>query len=131
MGEIYPVGIVGESNYQRAIGRAREGDSVGIFRELNNPYSNSGLAVRVDNSHGETIGYIANDHWLKDAINNQKKGCDARILGIEGSPMGVVLEVQLTDEEAPTIEFGKKSTPAKTEPSSIASIARNLLSRLS
>jgi hypothetical protein len=131
MADIYPVGIVGESHYQRAISQTREGDPVTILRELNNPYSKSGAAVRVDNLNGDTIGYIANDHWLKDAVNKQKKGCSARIFGIEGQPMGVVLEIQLTSDDVPTIEYGQKSIPSNARPSSIASIAKNLFKRFS
>ena len=127
----YPVGIVGESHYQAAINRTREGDLVAILQELNNPYSKTGTALRVDNSNGETIGYIAEDHWLRDALIHQKKGCRASVLGIEGEPKGVVLEIHLGGEVMPVIEYGKKSIPSNAGPTSIASMARNLFKRFS
>lgn len=131
MEDLYPVGIVGESHYQRAISQTCEGDSVWILRELNNPYSKTGTALRVDNLKGETIGYIAEDHWLRDAIIHEKKGCRARVLRIEGEPMGVVLEIQLGGESVSAIEYGKKSIPLKAGVSSIASMAKSFWKRLS
>lgn len=131
MENLYPVGIVGESHYQRAIGQMSEGDAVALLIELDNPYSKTGTSLRVDNLNGDTIGYIADDHWLKNAVVHEKKGCQAVVLGIEGDPMGVVLEVQLTSEAIPTLMYGEKYRSLKEGSSFIVSVAKSILKRFS
>lgn len=93
----YPVGIVGEASYQGAISVCREGETVHIYREAGNPYDRDALVVV--SSRDEVIGYIAKSSWLREAILDQEKGCEATILSIEGDsePMAVVIEVSLND----------------------------------
>jgi hypothetical protein len=55
--KIYPLGLVGESNYQAAIAQCHEGERVGIYHEPDNPYDD--LALRVENNIGQVIGYIS------------------------------------------------------------------------
>ena len=95
----YPVGLAGESNYQDAICVCREGEPVRICNEIGNPYDEDALVVV--SSRDETIGYIRRSNWLREAIYDQERGCEATILSIEGDrePMGVVIEVRLTDDE--------------------------------
>ncbi|MDQ2879587.1 MAG: HIRAN domain-containing protein, partial [Pseudomonadota bacterium] len=92
----YLVGIVGESNYQKEILRCSPGDRVEIVRERGNPYDDLALAVATDD--GRTIGYIARDSWLRGAVHQEGKGCEATIKEIRaggGENLGVVLEVTL------------------------------------
>lgn len=95
---VYPVGIVGESNCQPAIQRCRVGEAVQLLHEPGNPHDTSGRAIAVESSRGETIGYIAREHWLKEPLLDDGKGCTARISEIgrgDGASLGVVLSVSL------------------------------------
>jgi hypothetical protein len=95
----YPVGLAGESNYQGAICVCREGQPVRICHEIGNPHDDDALVVI--SIRNETIGYIPRSNWLRDAIYEQGVGCEATILSIHGErePMGVVIEVRLTEGE--------------------------------
>jgi hypothetical protein len=104
------VGLAGESNYQAAICVCREGEQVRVCRETGNPYDEDALVVV--SSRNETIGYIPRSSWLRDAIHAEEKGCKAKILSIEGErePMGVVIEVCLTDDELEVRDYEPAST---------------------
>jgi hypothetical protein len=95
----YPVGLAGESNYQAAICICRAGETVSVCHEIGNPHDENALVVL--SNRGEKIGYIPRSSWLRDAIHEEGKGCEATILSIEGErePMGVVIDVRLTDDE--------------------------------
>ena len=100
MSKIYPVGLVGESNYQVAIRRCSEGQGAKVVVEIDNPYDE--LALAVVSEKGETLGYIARDSWLRDAIHEQGLGCEAVIktIGVgETGLYGVVLDVSLNDDD--------------------------------
>ena len=109
-GKRYPVGLAGESNYQGAICVCREGEPVRVCHEIGNPYDHDALVVV--SSRNETIGYIPKSSWLRDAIHEEGKGCEATILSIEGErePMGVVIDVRLTDGELDTREYSREPT---------------------
>jgi hypothetical protein len=97
--KIYPLGIVGESNYQASIAKCRQGESVQICHETENPFDPQ--ALRVENFLGKVIGYIPKDCWLRDAIHDQGRGCAATIKDImlgDSGIYGVVLDVTLTDD---------------------------------
>lgn len=95
----YPVGLAGESNYQAAISVCREGEAVRVCHEIGNPHDEEALVVV--SSRDEIIGYIPRSNWLRDAILEEGRGCEATIISIEGDrePMGVVIDVQLTDDD--------------------------------
>ncbi|SNS53770.1 HIRAN domain-containing protein [Sphingomonas laterariae] len=100
MSKLYPVGIVGERNYQSAIKRCRQGERVYICHEPDNPYDD--LALKVETGGGQTIGYIARTSWLRDAIHEEGRGCTATILSIaagDAGALGVVLNVALSDDD--------------------------------
>ncbi|ARS29054.1 HIRAN domain-containing protein [Sphingomonas sp. KC8] len=100
MSKIYPVGVVGERNYQASIGRCRAGERVYICHEPDNPYDD--MALKVETAGGETIGYIARSSWLRDAIHEQGRGATATIFNIAAGDtglLGVVLHVTLTDDD--------------------------------
>jgi len=107
----YPVGLAGESNYQGAICVCREGEEVRVCHEIGNPHDEKALVVV--SSCGETIGYIPKSNWLRDAVYEQGCGCEARILSIEGErePMGVVIEVRLTEGELELRDYGPATYP--------------------
>jgi len=114
MGKTYPVGIVGEANYQSAARRCSAGQVVRIVREPDNPYDSDALAVITD--EGQTIGYIARDCWLQDAIHEESRGCEASIKEINDAGnglVGIVLDVRLIGKAVGTRAF--KSTPCATE----------------
>jgi hypothetical protein len=95
----YSVGVAGESNYQDAIRACSVGQLVDVVHETGNPYDDQALAVVVAAS-GTLIGYIPRESWLRQAIHDEGKGCDAIILSIEGPEhrRGVVLQVSLNHE---------------------------------
>lgn len=89
--DAFPLEIVGESNYQPALKRARaqsDGHSrivnVSVVREADNPYD--GNAVKVVNANGDTIGYLARPEAARYAPVMDRKGmaeiaCRALLLG--------------------------------------------------
>ena len=96
----YQLGIVGEATYQPAIRQCSEGQGVEVVHEPSNPYDNMALAVTAD---GQVIGYVPRDCWLRKAIHDEGKGCDATIRSINAGAkglLGVVLDVRLSDEHA-------------------------------
>jgi hypothetical protein len=99
---------VGEASYQPAIRRCFDGQRVHIVLEPNNPYDPRALAVVTHD--GLTIGYIARDCWLQDAIHDEGHGCEAYIKEISSGSsgeLGVVLDVTLCDEEIGTRSFDR------------------------
>ena len=98
--KLYQVGLVGESNYQPAIRRCSPRQAVMLLAEPDNPYDP--YAIAVCSVAGETIGYIARDHWLKRALLEEGKGCSASIRSIGSGGkglLGVVLDVRLEGDE--------------------------------
>lgn len=113
--KIYPLGLVGESNYQPAIRDTYVGGVVRICHEPDNPYDD--LALRAENGSGQVIGYIPKTSWLRDAIFGSGRGCAATVREImEGGDgmLGVVINVTLTDDLIP--ERSYQPAPAKTAP---------------
>ena len=97
----YLLGLKGESNYQRPIGRLRSGLHVDLIPEPENSFD--ARAIRAAIPGGETIGYAPRDSWLQRAILDEGNVARARIAQITGgSPnapsRGVVLEVWLSDD---------------------------------
>jgi hypothetical protein len=82
----YFLGIVGEASYQPVIRQCAPGQRVHIVRETENPYDNEALAVTTDG--GDTLGYIARDCWLRDAVHEEGRGCEATINEIRTAVRG-------------------------------------------
>jgi hypothetical protein len=112
----YLVGIVGEANYQPAIRACSPGQRVEIIHEQGNPYDADALAVL--SSAGRTIGYVARDSWLRAAIHEEGKGCDASIKDIrgEGGKLGVVLDVALNGSGVRRRRFDRQPIAATAAP---------------
>lgn len=125
-GKIYPIGLVGESNYQAAIRDARVNEPVYIRHEPDNPYDDKALLV--ETGAGRTLGYIAKSSWLRDAIHDQGRGAAATIKSIgageERSHLGVVIDVTLTDDDV--FERSYDEHPALNDPPSKDGLARLL-----
>lgn len=110
----YQLGIVGEAHYQPAIERCSPGDCVEVMHEPDNPYGKDALAVVT--LGGDTIGYVAGDCWLQDAIHEERKGCDAIIRSIRTADkglLGVVLDVTLNTKGVRQRAFSRASTPKR------------------
>jgi hypothetical protein len=121
----YPVGIVGEASYQATIRRCSPGESVEIVHELHNPYDEFALAVVAET--GSTIGYIARDCWLREAIHEEGRGCNATIKSINSGgsrTLGVVLDVVVQGHGVPSIDF------RRPKPDAERANAKGLLARL-
>lgn len=93
----YSVPLVGVSQYQHAIAAVGEGEAVQLLREPDNPHDEEAIAAVC---HGDTIGYIGRDSWLRRAIIDEGRGCRAQILSVHRGldAVGVSLSVQLTNE---------------------------------
>lgn len=105
----YPVGIVGESNYQDAIEFLRTGEIVKLWHEPGNPFDSRAIAVAA--SDGDTIGYIPRDFWLREALLDEGKPVIARVMRLAKGPkaIGVTIEVALAG-----VPLGKRPfKPAK------------------
>ena len=108
MSKTYTVGIVGEANYQAAIRSCSVGQRVRIFHEPDNPYDELALAVATD--QGRTLGYIARDCWLQDAVHEEARGCEATIKEISaagGGMLCVVLDVTPSGHGIETRSFSR------------------------
>lgn len=100
MAKSYSVGIVGESNYQKAITEKLEGTRASLVHEPDNPYDDR--AIRVDNHRGQTIGYLPRGSWLTSALIDQGKAVTA-VVGFVGREettgnFGVSLDVTLSEQ---------------------------------
>ena len=105
----YQVSIVGESFYRSAIKETDEGDYVDLVKETGNPHAKNDIALRVDNTFGDTIGYIPEDNWLYQALIVENKNALARVSFKDGRPAGIRLEVQLESEgNLPSVEYEQK-----------------------
>lgn len=99
MSKIYPLGLVGERNYQLEISSCSVGERVFVCKEPDNPFDD--MALKVETASGRTIGYVPRSSWLRDAIHEQGRGVTATIKSMDGDMglIGVVLNVTLTDDE--------------------------------
>lgn len=98
----YPVGLVGESNYQANIQLTRSGEDAYLWREPDNPHD--GEAIAVTNSRGKMLGYIPRDSFVQRLVHVEGRGIDARVLSINGGgnrSLGVVIEVTLDGDDVP------------------------------
>ncbi|WP_145916853.1 hypothetical protein [Erythrobacter sp. QSSC1-22B] len=109
----YETSIVGESHYRDAVKATKVGDYVDLVIEQGNPHADEGIALRVDNMDGDTVGYILSDSWLFRAIVKEGKGCLAKVEFKGGRPAGLRLRVQLGGEKPPTVQYGDRLTPSK------------------
>lgn len=78
----YPVPLVGEQHYRAAVDGCSEGDDALVWHESDNPYDDRALAVT--DGRGRTLGYVPKDSWLREALFDEGKGCEATILSVEG-----------------------------------------------
>lgn len=94
-GREYRVGLVGEHSYQDAIAAIGEGEAVVLVHEPDNPYDERAIAAVC---HGDTIGYLARDSWLADALLDEGKGASATVARLSRGAKGltgVTLAVRL------------------------------------
>jgi hypothetical protein len=103
----YPVGLVGELNYQRAILDARPGDRVEVLHDIGNPYDDQALVAKT--AGGATLGYVARDSWLRTAIHDEGQCCEAIIFAIHPGEhgAGVVVSVNVKPGEIGTCAFSR------------------------
>jgi len=101
----YTLSIVGESHYQDAIRRCRQGDRVILKREPENPHDEKAVAVLRED--GETIGYLSRDNavWVARVMDEGKQ-VEAKIKRILGGT---------TDKPTPGVVIDVDTTPLKTE----------------
>lgn len=112
MGKAYPVGLVGESHYQDAIGRCMEGEPVEVAWEVDNPYSPNALVVTY---RGFRLGYIAEDSWLQAAVHDEGFSCRATLLERRGRHprMAVILSLETTGGPIPQASYYREE-PKRT-----------------
>lgn len=100
----YTIHLVGESNYQQAVGRLSIGEAVQLLPEPDNPHDPR--AIRAVDVTGATLGYVERGSWIARAMLDEKTSVRARVLeiiggGAEQTMQGVVLEVlTATDADA-------------------------------
>lgn len=97
--DAYPIGLVGESNYQSAIAKLRHGDPVQLMFEPDNPFDDGAIAA-VDR-RGNTIGYLPRNSWARRALAKERKGYTAKVISLRqsnGGHRGVVIELVLEGE---------------------------------
>ena len=97
----FPLRLVGEQFYARAIARCREGDRVTLVHETGNPYDARALAVV--SPRNEIIGYIPREGWLHRALLDEGNGYRAIIVGLFTAERGfrkAVIRVDLAGDPA-------------------------------
>lgn len=108
MGQVYMAGLVAEQHYQPAIRALGPGDRIFICHEADNPYDDQALCAKTRG--GETIGYLARDHWLRRAIHEEGRGVTATIHSTGVGQRGfiqVVLSVTLSDDDVYQVDFDR------------------------
>lgn len=97
----YPVGLVGESRYQKNIRGLRAGDFAELVHEPDNPHDARAISAR--DCDGATLGYLPRGHWLARVIIDEAKQTRVRIKDVtgggRGESLGVVLTVSLPAAE--------------------------------
>lgn len=92
----YPVGLAGETNYQRAIRASRVGEIVELLPEPHNPFDNRAVAAICP--RGKTLGYLPRGSWLTGVVIDEDAETFAMIKSIDrgsGQALGVVLDVAI------------------------------------
>ncbi len=96
----YPVGLVGEQNYQPAVARVSPGQNAFIVHEPDNRFDPKALAVK--NERGELIGYIARDSFIQRLWHDEGQEPIAFVSRVHDHKgfRQVVIEVLIDGEEA-------------------------------
>ena len=100
--KLYPVGLVGESHYRTNIESCYAGMRVYVCHEPDNPHDD--MALRVETSGGQTIGYVPRKSWLRSAVHEEGRGVTCTIASLNAvahGHIGVVIDVTLTDDDVP------------------------------
>ena len=112
---VYSINIVGESKYQTAIRRCREGEAIRLRKEANNPHDRN--AVAVECPRGATLGYLPRDCFLQRLIWDENKPLSAQIERLKRAPgtstTGVILEVATTGVMVDSVYDGIYRAPQK------------------
>lgn len=101
----YPVPLVGEQHRQAAIASCGVGEAVQLLHEPDNPYDSDAIVAIC---HGDRIGYVPRDSWVKRAVFKDRKALRAQIKSLnrgERSLVGVVIEVSVTTGPIATVEY--------------------------
>ena len=95
----YPVGLVGEQNYQAAVRALVVGETVKLLSEPKNQFDDN--AIVAVNVRGQTLGYVPKANWLYDAINNEGQGAEASVKFVgmtENGFWNVVIDVVMNGQ---------------------------------
>lgn len=100
----YSAHLVGESNYQGAVKRLRDGDPIELVHEPDNAYDDR--AIMAATSDGATVGYLQRGSWIGRVLIDEQKPVAARVHEIigggRGQMLGIILEIlTATDAENP------------------------------
>jgi len=95
-----PINLVGEQHCAEAIAGCRRGDVALVWHEADNPDDDGALAVT--DEQGRLLGYVPRYSFLRQAIHDDGKGCEARLRQIGPGVRGfneVRIAVVLDDSE--------------------------------
>ena len=112
----YKLGLVGESNYPRAIELCEVGEAVALFEEPDNPHDPRAVAAIVQGKG--TIGYVPRDSWATRLIVDERKlvlGTIASISGPHGK-LGVVLDILINP-------FGSEAAASAKDGATLAAVS--------
>lgn len=106
----YPVGLVGESHYQRAIAKLSVGDPVYLYRQPSNPYDS--YAIVATNSSGQVIGYIPKQNFVQGVVWNEGRGITARVFKINKNGMfgkkGIVITAEIREARLLELKYTRQ-----------------------
>lgn len=116
----YSLHLVGESNYQGAVGQLRVGDPVKLTPEPGNRFDPRAIAA-VSRRVG-LIGYVERDSWITRAMLDEATPVASRVAeiigGEPGKPMlGVVLEVLTAADATAALVKGAGAAETAAVPS--------------
>lgn len=112
----YPVGLVGESNYQANIRQCKVGDPVFLYREPGNPHDPH--AIVVTDRFNRRLGYISRENFVQRVVHEDGCGISAEIFGLrvnDGSAgvIEVVIDAVVIDDPLGEMAFHPDVLPTK------------------
>lgn len=106
MDEVYFLRVVGVSHYQEALQETCAGEAVRFVHEPDNPHDE--MALRVENVHGQPIGYVPRTSWLRAAIHERGRGVSGVVASIGMSRacmLGATVSVAICDDDVAVASY--------------------------
>ncbi|PZQ21267.1 MAG: hypothetical protein DI569_12630 [Sphingopyxis macrogoltabida] len=114
MDEIFFLRLAGVSHHQQALADTCIGEAVRFFHEPDNPYDC--MAIRVENSGGQTLGYVPRNNWLRTVVHEKGRGVAGVIDSIGMSRaclLGATISVSICADRVKVVSYYPDRAPPK------------------